>query len=295
MRYIELGKTGEKIPIIGQGTWGIKRFFKSSKYYAQWKDSLRKGIELGMTHLDTAEYYGFGKSEKIVGEIIKEYDRDDLFITSKLFPIHLFKRTMKKAAAKSLERLGIDYFDLYIIHWPSPFESIKKQMEVLEELVKEGKTRYIGVSNFSVKQFKKAMKHLKREELVNNQVRANLTSQKHIAKSLPYYQDKNITMTAYSPLAHRGYTDLKGDLKENLNTVAENHNATIQQIALAWLINHKNVITIPKAFHIDHVQENAHAADIKLNKDEISLFYKKTKYNYNDIRLKHALEQKTTV
>jgi diketogulonate reductase-like aldo/keto reductase len=285
MRHIELGNTGETIPILGQGTWGIKRFFKSEEYYEQWRDSLRKGIELGMTHIDTAEYYGFGRSEEIVGEIINEYKRDELFITSKLFPIHLSKRTMKKAAEKSLKRLDIDHFDLYIIHWPSPFESIKKQMQVLEELVQEGKTRYIGVSNFSVKRFKKAQNYLKKEELVNNQVKANLTSQKHMGKSLSYYQKSGITMTAYSPLAHRGYTNLKGELKRKLEKVAENHNATIQQIAIAWLINHRNVITIPKAFHLNHLKENAEAADIKLSEEEIKLFYNREKFNYKDIEI----------
>lgn len=285
MRHIELGKTGEKIPILGQGTWGIKRFFKDDEYYEQWRESLRKGIELGMTHIDTAEYYGFGKSEEIVGEIINEYKRDELFITTKLFPIHLFKRTMKKAAEKSLKRLDIDHFDLYIIHWPSPFESIKKQMRVLEELLQEGKTRYIGVSNFSVKQFKKAQGYLKKEELVNNQVKANLTSQKHMAKSLPFYQKNDVTMTAYSPLAHSGYTDLQGKVKKDIERVAEDHNATIQQIAIAWLINHKNVITIPKAFHLNHVKENADAADIKLTEEEIQLFYNNEKFDYKDIEI----------
>lgn len=285
MRHIELGKTGEKIPILGQGTWGIKRFFKDDEYYEQWRESLRKGIELGMTHIDTTEYYGFGKSEEIVGEIINEYKRDELFITTKLFPIHLFKRTMKKAAEKSLKRLDIDHFDLYIIHWPSPFESIKKQMRVLEELVQEGKTRYIGVSNFSVKQFKKAQGYLKKEELVNNQVKANLTSQKHMAKSLPFYQKNDVTMTAYSPLAHSGYTDLQGKVKKDIERVAKDHNATIQQIAIAWLINHKNVITIPKAFHLNHVKENADAADIKLTEEEIQLFYNNEKFDYKDIEI----------
>jgi diketogulonate reductase-like aldo/keto reductase len=290
MRHIELGKTGEKIPILGQGTWGIKRFFKDDEYYEQWRESLREGIELGMTHIDTAEYYGFGRSEEIVGEIMNEYKRDELFITSKLFPIHLFKRTMKKAAEKSLKRLDIDHFDLYIIHWPSPFEPIKKQMRVLEELVQEGKTRYIGVSNFSVKQFKKAQGYLKKEELVNNQVKANLTSQEHMAKSLPFYQKNDITMTAYSPLAHSGYTDLKGELKRKLEKVAENHNATIQQIAIAWLINHKNVITIPKAFHLNHVKENAEAADIKLTEEETKLFYNREKIDYQDIELSYTMQ-----
>jgi diketogulonate reductase-like aldo/keto reductase len=146
-------------------------------------------------------------------------------------------------------------------------------MRVLEELVNEGKTRYIGVSNFSVKKFKKAQSYLKKEELVNNQLNASLTKQKHIYESLPYYQENEITMTAYSPLGHSGYTDLTGELKEKLDHIAKNHDATIQQIAIAWLINHKNITTIPKAYHLDHVRDNADATQITLNPEEIRLLY----------------------
>ena len=246
MRKVELGKTGEKIPILGQGTWGIKSR-KGKEYYESWKNSLRRGIELGLTHLDTAEVYGFGTSEKIVGDLISEYNRDDLFITSKLFPMHMSFSTMKKAASKSLKHLGINNFDLYLIHWPSPFTSREKQMKILDLLVKEGKTRYVGVSNFSVEQFKEALSFLN-NDLVTNQLHANITIQNHISESLPYYQDNGVTLTAYSPLGHRGYSNLKGELRDKLNSIAKTHNATFQQIAIAWLINHKNVISIPKAF-----------------------------------------------
>ena len=132
MKKIELGKTGEQIPILGQGTWGIKSR-KGKDYYDSWKKSLRKGIELGLTHIDTAEVYGNGASEKVVGEIISEYSRDDLFITSKLFPMHLRFKSMKEAAEKSLKRLGIANFDLYLIHWPFPLISREKQMKVLKQ------------------------------------------------------------------------------------------------------------------------------------------------------------------
>jgi len=270
LRYVEIGDEKEKFPIIGQGAWGIKRF-RPKAFYKEWKESLRKGIELGLTHIDTAEFYGNGESEKLIGEIIKEYDRDDLFITSKLFPIHFRYKSMKKAAYKSLKRLDIKYLDLYLIHWPSNFISINKQMNVLEDLVREEKTRYIGVSNFSVNQFIEAQGYLKDSKLINNQLHTNLTYQKHLFRSLPYYKENGILMTAYSPLAHRGYTRLKSELRIKLEKIAKNHNATIQQIAIAWLVNHENVITIPKAQQIIHTISNAEAADIILSKDEIEL------------------------
>ncbi len=269
MKKVELGNTGEKIPILGQGTWGIKSR-KGKDYYETWKNSLRRGIELGLTHIDTAEVYGFGTSEKVVGDLISEYNRDDLFITSKLFPMHMSLRTMKKAASKSLKRLGINNFDLYLIHWPSPFTSREKQMKILDHLVKEGKTRYVGVSNFSVEQFEEGLSFLN-TDLVTNQLYANITKQKHVSDSLPYYQKNGVTLTAYSPLGHKGYSNLEGELIDKLNSIAKAHDATIQQIAIAWLINHKNVIAIPKAFKIEHVEANAKAAEIILSENELKL------------------------
>ena len=276
MRKIELAKTGEMIPVVGQGLWGVSRlkgFFKGKSYYENIKSAVKKGIQLGMKHIDTAELYGMGKAESVLGDIVQDYPRDELFITSKLFPMHFSYKSMKKAANKTLKRLGIDYLDLYLIHWPSSLISIEKEMNVLENLVKVGSTRYIGVSNFSIKQFEEAQTFLKKEELVNNQVQINITKQDFIHESLSYYQNKGITVTAYSPLSHRGYTSLKGDIIEELDNLAKNHNVTIQQIAIAWLINHNNVITIPKAFNVDHVIDNAKTADISLSKEEIELLY----------------------
>ncbi len=275
MKKVQLGKSGEQIPVIGQGTMGIKGG-KDKAYYEKWKASLRKGIELGMTHFDTAEIYNRGTSERIIGEVIKEYDRDDLFITSKLFPKHFGYKSMIKACTKSLKRLDIKYLDLYLVHFPSfVFSKIKKHMRVMEQLLYEGKIRYIGVSNYSVDQLKVGQEYLKKAEIVANQLRANIMRQKHIHNSLPYYQKEGVILTAYSPLGHRGYSNLKGDIRLKLDQVATSHNASIQQIALAWLINHENVIAIPKAFHMKHVDANAAAGDIELSEEEIKQFYNK--------------------
>ena len=275
MRKVQLGKGGEQIPVLGQGTMGIKSG-KDKEYYEKWKTSLRKGIELGMTHIDTAELYNFGASERTIGEVIKEYDRDDVFITSKLFPKHLGYDSMIKACNKSLERLDTKYLDLYLVHFPSlGFSKIKKHMRVMEQLLNEGKIRYIGVSNYSVDQFKEGQEYLKKAEIVTNQLRANIMKQKHIHNSLPYYKKEGIILTAYSPLGHRGYTSLKEDIKSKLEQVAKSHNSSIQQIALAWLINHENVIAIPKAFQVKHIEDNVAAADINLTEAEIKQFYTK--------------------
>ncbi len=229
-----------------------------------------------MNHIDTAELYNFGASERTIGEVIREYDRDDVFITSKLFPRHLGYNSMIKACKKSLERLDTKYLDLYLVHFPSlGFSKIKKHMRVMEQLLNEGKIRYIGVSNYSVDQFKQGQEHLKKAEIVTNQLRANMMNQKHIHNSLTYYKKEGILLTAYSPLGHGGYTKLKGDIRSKLEKVANSHTATIQQIALAWLINHENVIAIPKAFQVKHIEDNAAAADINLTEAEIRQLYTK--------------------
>jgi len=270
MLLIELGKTGEKIPVIGQGTWGIQAR-KSQEYYEEWKKALKHGIDLGMTHIDTAEIYGWGLSERIVGEVVAEYDRDEVFVTSKLLPTHFRYSQMKKAVEKSLKRLNLKYFDLYLIHYPNPTIPIKKDMRLLEELLSGGKTRFIGVSNYSLKKFQQAQECLKNAELVNNQVRVNVVRQQHIINHLSYYQKHGVTLTAYSPLGHRGLTNLEGELQDNLEKIAKKHHATIHQIAIAWLVNMKGIITIPKAFQLKHVEANAAAGDIVLSDEEMKV------------------------
>jgi diketogulonate reductase-like aldo/keto reductase len=182
---------------------------------------------------------------------------------------------MKNACDKSLKRLGIKYLDLYLVHFPSFITpKIEKHMRIMEELLNEGKTRYIGVSNYSVEQFKEGQHTLKKAELVTNQLQASITKQKHIHDSLPFYRNEGVTVTAYSPLGHRGYKNLTGEIRSTLEQLMKTHNATIQQIAIAWLINHKNMITIPKASQIKHLEANAKAAKIEISQEELSLLYR---------------------
>jgi diketogulonate reductase-like aldo/keto reductase len=174
-----------------------------------------------MTHIDTAEAYGWGISEQIVGEVVAEYNRDEVFVTSKLLPIHVRYSQMKKATEKSLKRLNLKYFDMYLIHYPIPLIPIKRNMRLLEDLLSEGKTRYIGVSNHSLKKFQKAQECLKKAELVTNQLHINVVRQQHIINNLSFYQNQGVTLTSYSPLSHRGLTSLKGELRDTLEKIAK--------------------------------------------------------------------------
>ncbi len=271
MQYLKFGKEGEKIPLVGQGTAGIEPSL-SSQMLDNWKMVLKKGIELGMTHIDTAELYGNGLAEEIVGDVIKDHDRNDLFITTKMLPSRITEKAMRSAIEGSLKRLKLKYVDLYLIHWLEEDSSIEKIMRFLEKMVDEGKTRYIGVSNFSLDEVKAARKVLKKNDIITNQIRLNVRENLHMLECLPYYQDENLFITAYSPLDDNGLQSIEPSIQELLKRLAEKYEKTIQQVAIAWLINHDNVIAIPKTTSVKHVVENAEAVDIKLTWEELKAF-----------------------
>ncbi|MBD3194849.1 MAG: aldo/keto reductase [Candidatus Lokiarchaeota archaeon] len=267
MRRITFGNTSEKIPILGQGTYGIFPD-QSEKNYENWRKVLRRGIELGMTHIDTAEMYGDGYSEKIVGEVAKEYEREDLFITTKMLPSRKTDSQMERAINKSLERLDMDYVDLYLIHWIEGDSNLKKIMKNFETFINKGKTRYIGVSNFSVDQVKEAQKYLKEYSLETNQVKFNIIIQDQL-KKFDYYKKNNITITAYTPLAKGNLNGLPNEKMGIVEGLADKYNSTKLQITLSWVINQKNVIAIPRTSNIKHLEENTRASNINLTDREI--------------------------
>ena len=177
---------------------------------------------------------------------------------------------MKLAVNNSLKRLGLKNVDLYLIHWIKRKQSIKQFINFLERLIDEGKTRYIGVSNFSLDQFKTAQQETKKYELVTNQIKINIGYQTSLQDSLTYYQKEGILLTAYSPLGRYGLKKIPPNQMKKLERLTVKYKATPHQIALAWLINHENIIAIPKTFNIEHVKQNAGAAEIQLTEDEIS-------------------------
>jgi diketogulonate reductase-like aldo/keto reductase len=267
MRQIEIPSSGEKIPILGQGTYGIFSS-QTEEVHRNWKNVLRKGVELGMTHIDTAELYGDGYSEQLIGEVLKEFEREDIFLTTKMLPSNRTESQMEKAINNSLKRLGVNYVDLYLIHWLESYSSIKNIMNFFEKLIDSGKTRYIGVSNFSLSEFQKAQIYLKKHELITNQVKINIIEQEEL-KNLDFYKRERIILTAYTPLAKANLTGLNKEVKEYLNQLAEKYGYSPLQIALAWVINHENVIAIPRTSSISHLKENAKTADIRFTDQEI--------------------------
>jgi diketogulonate reductase-like aldo/keto reductase len=276
MELKELNNTGIKIPVIGMGTWEIGgRFSPDYSMDEHYIEILREGIKLGMSLIDTAEMYGAGHSEEIVGEAIKIFPRESVFIVTKVLPENLKYKDLINAAHKSLKRLKTDYIDLYLIHAPNPKIPIKETMKAMEKLVEEKIVKFIGVSNFNVYQMEEARAHLSNTDIVVNQVEYHLLYRKAEKDVLPYSIKNKITLMAYSPLA-------RGLLAKNefLKKIGEKYKKTAAQVALNWLIQKETVVAIPKAGNLKHLTENAQACGFRLSKEDILEIEKYFSYPY---------------
>jgi len=267
MLYKELGKTGKKIPALGLGTWRIGGAHtpdhgKDREYV----EILKKAIEMGYTHIDTAEMYGAGHAEELVGEAIQDFERDDLFIVTKVLPTNLKRERLLCSLQASLKRLKTDYIDLYLIHWLTATSPLQEGLEAMAQAVDEGLILHAGVSNFDKTLLKKAIA-LSPTPLVCNQVLYNIEEREpekdHL---LSFCQKEGITLTAYSPLGKGSFGQRASAI---LKEIAERHHATIYQVALAWLLAKERVVTIPKASNIRHLRENLASLDIRLSKEEL--------------------------
>jgi len=262
MRYNAIGSSNNIFAsVIGQGSMGIGGYLKkdstSDKKYI---DALQLGINSGMTFIDTAENYGGGYSEIIIGEAVKRI-RDKVLIATKVSPEHLSYENVIHACDGSLKRLGTDYIDIYQIHWPNPAIPVGETLRAMETLKKQGKIRFIGVSNFSLKQLKEAIATLESGEIVSAQVEYNLFDRTIENDILPFCEENSIAVIAYSPLDQGDI--IQGESKsEIIRAIALKYNKTPAQIVLNWLISHKNVITIPKALKPEHIRQNAESANL---------------------------------
>ncbi len=257
------------IPKIGFGTWSIGgRNDPDPSQDEPSLKALRSAMELGYCHFDTAEMYAAGHTEELLGQAIRESGlaRESLFITSKVWPNHLRYEDVLHSCEASLRRLKLDYLDLYLIHWPAVRMNLTDAFKGLNQLVREGKVRHLGVSNFNLKQLKAAQTQSE-TPLLNNQVPYCLPDSTYVKNGvLAYCQQNDILLTAYSPLKHRYVAGNKA-----LKSLAAAKGVTPQQMALAWLTNQPRVITIPMSFNPRHQLENLQAADIVLSADEMEL------------------------
>jgi diketogulonate reductase-like aldo/keto reductase len=263
---------GEKIPVLGLGTWriggGETADYSRDKIETK---TLQKGIELGYTHIDTAEYYGNGHCEEIVGRAIASFDRRELFLTTKVWHNHLKYDKLIESMKSSLKRLEQDYVDLYLVHWPNENVPIEETMKAMEHCVAEGYTRFIGVSNFSTKLLEEAQAALKDNKLVANQVKYSLVEQAPKTEQIPFCVEHDIMLIAYTPLA-RGV--LTRESNPVLDEMAEKYSRTHAQISLNWLISQENVITIPKASRLEHLKDNLGTVGWKLDRGDADILAK---------------------
>src|SRR2546423_6373047 len=249
---------GEGVPVLGQGTWRMGDDASKRKSEVA---ALRTGIELGMTLIDTAEMYAQGGAEKIVGEAIAGR-RDQVFVVTKFYPQNATRERMAAACDRSLRRLDIEQIDLYLLHWPSDVP-LKETLAGFEDLLEAKKISYAVVSNFDVDEMTE-LSRLKGglERIVTNEVLYNLERRGIEWDLLPRMRQRHRPIIAYSPVEE----GLLAHPHPVLKRVAERHDATPVQIALAWVIREDGVIAIPKAADPKHVRENRGAVDIKLTK-----------------------------
>lgn len=261
MEFRQLGRTGERISTIGMGTWKIGVYSNLSERAKQ-VQALRRGIELGCNLIDTAEMYADGRSEEVVAEAVGDA-REDIFIASKVSPGNLHYDDVIEACARSLIRLKTPYIDLYQVHWPNPRVPIGETMTAMEELVRDGKIRYIGVSNFSVKQTNEARDALSKNELASNQVEYSLRSRAVEADILPYCEKEKLTLIAYTPLA-------KGNVPGTamLSAICRKYDLTPIQVALNWVTRSESAVAIPKSANVKHVEENASSVSVRFLEEE---------------------------
>ena len=251
--------SGEAVPILGQGTW---RMGEEPRKKKEEQAALRLGIDLGMTLIDTAEMYGEGRAEELIGDVISGH-RDEVFLVSKFYPQNATREGVSTACERSLKRLDTDRIDLYLLHWRGavPFQ---QTLDGLDELLEAGKIRHWGVSNFALADIEDLIVSPRGSSFATNQVLYNLMRRGVEWNLLPWLSKRNIPVMAYSPVE-------QGRLLNNpsLEAIASRHDATPAQIALAWVLRQRDVITIPKASRRDHVVENWNALQIHLADEDL--------------------------
>jgi diketogulonate reductase-like aldo/keto reductase len=261
MRTRQFGKGGPQVSVIGQGTWYIDRGDRKGAVAA-----LRRGIELGMTHIDTAEMYG--DAELVVAEAIAGR-RDDLFLVSKVLPSNASRRGTITACERSLARLKTDRLDCYLLHWRGSYP-LAETVAAFEQLVSAGKIRSWGVSNFDVDDLDEIFAVAGEGKIACNQVLYHLQERAIEHAVIPWCERHGTAVVAYSPFGHNDFPPARSKAGEVLQTIAEAHGASPRQVALAFLTRAPSVLAIPKASTAEHAADNAAAGDLVLASDEIA-------------------------
>ena len=266
MKHIVKLKNGAEVPALGLGTWYLG---DDAGRRAREIAALRTGIEKGMTLIDTAEMYGGGRSERLVGEAIKGTERGRLFIVSKVLPNNAGRSGIFRSCEESLQRLGTDYLDLYLLHWRGSVP-LAETVECMEKLERDGLIRGWGVSNFDTDDMEELRRVKGGDGCLVNQVLYHAASRGIEYSLLPQMRERGVALMAYCPLAQGGSLRRGLFRSRALNDIAARRGATVAQILLAWTIRGGNVIAIPRSSSPEHTAENAGADAIELTAEELA-------------------------
>lgn len=282
MIFANIGKSSLCVGVIAQGTTQTGGYSgRNTSDDAKRADAIRYGVDCGMNLIDTAELYGGGHAEEIVGMAIKGI-RERVCVASKFNPAHNAYADVIQSAEHSLARLKTDYIDLYQIHWPNPAVPIEETLEALKELIKQGKIRHIGVSNFTLPELMTAELAAEPIDIISNQMEYNIAERTIESALLPYCQQKNISLLAYSPLMHG--TPLGSEtLMSRLRPLANKYSKTINQIVIRWLLRHKSIIAIIKSADRKHIEENANSLGFTLDVQDDAILNTVFCRNYAEI------------
>lgn len=257
MRSHRFGPTGIDLPVIGQGTWRMEDDDRKSAVAA-----LQKGIELGMTHIDTAELYGHGRVEQIVAEAIRGR-RERVYLVSKVMPSNASARGTVQACERSLKHLGTTYLDCYLLHWPGS-HPLADTLGAFERLLEQGKIRSYGVSNFDEQELAEAVRLAGPGRIACNQVLYHLAERAIEHAVAPFCEQHGIAVVGYTPFGVRRFPP-GGEGGKVLQAIAERHGATPRRVALAFLTRRAGTFAIPKASRVEHTMDNAAAGDLLLD------------------------------
>jgi diketogulonate reductase-like aldo/keto reductase len=262
MEFRLFGSSNHQVPVIGQGTWQI-----DSGDRAQAIAALQLGIDLGMTHIDTAEMYG--DAEEMVGEAI-EGRREEVFLVSKVLPQNASLRGTIAACERSLARLQTDWLDCYLLHWRGQ-HPLEETIEAFESLKSEGKILSWGVSNFDVSDLEEVWEMAGEGALVCNQVLYHLQERAIEHAVIPWCEEHDVAVVGYAPFGHGRFPGPNTPGGRVLQKIAVAHNATARQVALRFLVRRSSLFTIPKASRPEHAAENAGAGDLRLSPAELAM------------------------
>ncbi len=263
MRSAPFGRTGVEVSVIGQGTWNLERDERDEALAA-----LDAGLDAGMTHVDTAELYADGEVERMIAPIVRRR-RDEIFLVSKVLPQNGSYEGTLAACEASLQRLGTDYLDVYLLHWRDDATPLEETFRAFEALTAAGKIRHYGVSNFDVDDLEEAVRIVGDGRIVCNQVLYHLQERAIEERVIPWCRARDIAIVAYSPFGSGRFPSSRTNGERVLASIAERRHITVHQVALAFLVQQSEVFAIPKAARVEHVLDNALAGNLELTRAEM--------------------------